>query len=648
MGESSGAAHDPGSISAHLPDQPPPPSYASLVAPVPGSPSTATASGKTNAQGSTLSHSMFRNHAAFDHSQAALGFPSGYFILRNRGAGGRVLDLLGHKANEGAPIGLHPLKQPQVDGDQLQYRVNNQLWFMGWDGLLYSAAVSRPVECLTPYSSHGSLALAFPHPVMSIPSHRSHPCPKFVFDHVTSTLRVQFATDPTFPGPLPEDKSDWNEYDYLVEAVPQRRKRSNEQGLWDVVASGPGNLFEGLSEKIFGSKSPSLEASDPLAEPSNMTRSTSTSQGLARSAYEPYRRRSSSNTMIAPPLPARPRSRSTAPAVEDDSDSDTEPSAMRSVRVVAVPRSSRYDGISQPEPSSEPRYGTSYQGGYDLSHDTGCANQPSGQPLEASRREQARESRQSKRRQWELVSVVVRPVPTDSYPGGASYSDTERATPGSPSSSNVMRRASSAVGLSSSPRFLHLPTAPNLDRTELVRTRRSPAAPQQQQQKASNSSFSSSTSIASQGFSLPRLLKANIYGKVPDAAEATPSSREEVDATNTTDGSDLFDDEPEDARVLHLDEIGQEMARSTSSLSLSERIGLERLRAGRAVEGLQIEQYDEIPSPSLRQPSELDRPLPKSPSMEEAPVLSRTIDDPSHPRIVNVKATEEDKKPIAE
>ncbi|SCZ98359.1 BZ3500_MvSof-1268-A1-R1_Chr7-1g09109 [Microbotryum saponariae] len=587
-------AQDSTSISGHSSDQPPPPSYASLVAPVPRSSSLETAN--ATAQSSISAHSIFPNHAAFDHSQAALGFPSGYFILRNRGAGGRVLDLLGHKTNEGALIGLHPLKQPQVDGDQLQYRANNQLWFIGWDGLLYN----------------GALTLAYPHPVMSIPSHRSHPTPQFVFDPVTSTLRVQYATDPTFPGPRHEDKSDWNDYDYIVESVPQRRKRPNQQGLWDVVSSGPGNIFEGLSEKIFGTKNPSSEVSNPLAGPgpsgSPSRPPSMTSQAPIRPAYETYRRRSSSNTNTNPPLlPARPRT------VEVDSDSDSEPSASRSVRVVAVPRSLRYGTPSQSEPSTKPMSGSLYQGGLDPSHAAGDVSHSSGQTLEIFRRERAREARRSKRRQWELVSVVVRPVPIESYSGRNSFSETERAMAGSPSSSSVMRRGSSTVGLSSSPRFIPLPTSPSLDRTEPVRTRRA-LSNTQQLTRSSITASSSSYSIASQGFSLPRLLKANIYGKYPDESEASGD-------TINTEGSDLFDDEPEDARVLQLDEIGQEMARSTSNLSLSEPVGSERQRAGRMVEGLQIEQQEEVTPSSLRA-MQLDRPLPEFPSMEELSVLA--------------------------
>ncbi|SGY80163.1 BQ5605_C008g05316 [Microbotryum silenes-dioicae] len=617
-------AHNPASNSGHSSDQPPPPSYASLVAPVPGSPSSPSlGTANATAQSSISAHSIFPNHAAFDHSQAALGFPSGYFILRNRGAGGRVLDLLGHKTNEGALIGLHPLKQPQVDVDQLQCRANNQLWFIGWDGLLYN----------------GALTLAYPHPVMSIPSHRSHPNPQFVFDPVTSTLRVQYATDPTFPGPRCEDRSDWNDYDYIVESVPQRRKRPNEQGLWDVVSSGPGNLFEGLSEKIFGTKSPSSEASNPLAGPgpsSPVRPPSTTSQAPIRPAYEPYRRRSSSNTNTNPPLlPARLRT------VEDDSDSDSEPSASRSVRVVAVPRALRYGTPSQSEPSTKPKPGRSYQGGLDPSHAAGDVSQSSGQTLEIFRRERAREARRSKRRQWELISVVVRPVPTESYSRRNSFSETERAMAGSPSPSSVMRRVSSTVGLSSTPRFIPLPTSPSLDRTEPVRTRRAVSNAQQPTQSSIPVS-SSLNSIASPGFSLPRILKANIYGKYPDESEASG------DTTNT-EGPDLFDDEPEDARVLQLDEIGQEMARSTSNLSSSERIGSERQRAGRMVEGLQVEQQVEATSSSLRA-MQMDRPLPKFPSMEGLSVLATDTkeEEAAHTEVIDAKAAEEPRERIAE
>lgn len=114
-----------GSLESHGEPDVPPPAYAAFSSPL----VPQHGFGPADAAQQSRQHIQ---HPAFDHAFAHLNLPRGYFLLRNT-AQGKTLDLLGHKQHEGAELGLHPIKQPQLQGLSLQHKQNNQLFFLDWD-----------------------------------------------------------------------------------------------------------------------------------------------------------------------------------------------------------------------------------------------------------------------------------------------------------------------------------------------------------------------------------------------------------------------------------------------------------------------------------------------------------------------------------
>lgn len=105
----------PAGASSSRIDSSPPPYAASIAAPL---------------LPRATSSRLLESHAAFNHPQAsATGLPSGYFLLRSRAAGNRTFDLLGHRQDDGAEIGLHPVKEPvlRAGSRTLQIPQNNQV-----------------------------------------------------------------------------------------------------------------------------------------------------------------------------------------------------------------------------------------------------------------------------------------------------------------------------------------------------------------------------------------------------------------------------------------------------------------------------------------------------------------------------------------
>ncbi|BGP23841.1 ricin B-related lectin domain protein [Rhodotorula toruloides] len=346
-------------------------------------------------------------HPAFDHAFSQLNLPRGYFLLRNV-AQGKTLDLLGHKQHEGAELGLHPIKQPQLQGLSLQHRQNNQLLFVDWDGHLVSAAASRAIEvegefehplCHSrletddPSCSDSRLTLAFPHPITTYPSSLSHPIPRFRLDPVTSTLHVLFGYDPSFLGP---DDSPDQQNDYIVEAVPLKR-RPSEATVWSTppILSGLGSRAAELGGRIgafVGGRFSAPASPNPLP-------------GLEKDELPPPPPPEkapekdvppvpSTSTSELPDLPAKPSVKlaegSTGQSFveEEDSDSDTEPSAYRPVRVVRLESGWREKFPAEalrsaPDPSFGVTRWTS----------------------------SSRELRMWRRRQWHVIPVTVQPVP---------------------------------------------------------------------------------------------------------------------------------------------------------------------------------------------------------------------------------------------
>ncbi|GAA6037835.1 hypothetical protein JCM8097_005063 [Rhodosporidiobolus ruineniae] len=377
--------------------QPPPPSYSAAIS------SPLLVQGEQQqSYGSSGGGTAHAGHPAFQHQHAHLNLPSGYFLLRNR-AQGKALDLLGHKTHEGAEFGLHPIKQPQLKGLSLQHSQNNQLFFLDWDGHLMANAASRAVDV-----EAGQLSLAYPHPVMSIPSSLSHPLPRFRLDPETSTLHVLFSSDPYYRGP--HAPSDWQDDDFIVESVPLRRKAKGKgkapNEFLNELGSKANDVLGGLGERfgqlgIFGARSaPSspnpnrfAEQELPLPPPPVPEKAPSVPPSPPTDRVRPGASASASPlpSPRAAALPSHPA------AAEDDpsSDSDSEPSAYRPVRVVRLPRSWR-----DKFPSSALRAAPNTS--------LGVTQWPAS----------SKELRMWRRRMWEVVPVTVQPVYDDEDKSG--------------------------------------------------------------------------------------------------------------------------------------------------------------------------------------------------------------------------------------
>ncbi|ORY91613.1 hypothetical protein BCR35DRAFT_298850 [Leucosporidium creatinivorum] len=360
------------------------------------------------------------SHPAFSHPQAsATGLPSGYFLLRSRTEGQRTFDLLGHRQNDGAEIGLHPVKEPVLRAgasyqNTLQIPQNNQVLYLDYDGHLNSACASRPIDA----SLEDGLSLAVTHPIMPIPSRNSHPLPVFKLDPTTSTLHVLFAADPTYPGPDSISTAWRDDYDYIVEAVASKRSQ-DEASVWtaasDGLASASKEILGGLSTLGdgalatlggFGDKlgglglftkstpaSPSLEdGPPPPPTPPKAPWDSSRYRGIRGAVASPAPLASSSFPPRSPnpdaPLPSLP------PGDPYDSDeSDSDPSPYRPLRIVRLPRSTWKEKI----PSE-------------------VLSRGFGSPQLGLAPASSKEVRKWRRRQWEVVPIVIKARPVDSSP----------------------------------------------------------------------------------------------------------------------------------------------------------------------------------------------------------------------------------------
>ncbi|GAA5929869.1 hypothetical protein JCM10213_002808 [Rhodosporidiobolus nylandii] len=343
------------------------------------------------------SSSSLAAHPAFQHKHAHLGLPSGFFLLRNR-AQGKTLDLLHHKTHEGAEFGLHPVKSPSLRGVSLQHNANNQLFFLDWEGQLVAAAASREVDVVD-----AQLSLAYPHPITTFPSQPSHPLPRFRLDPVTHTLHVLFSSDPLYRGP--HAPPDWRDEDYVLEAVPRKRRpqdarRTAPAALLGELGSKAGDVLSGLGgglgEKLGGFFGGRLEPSStgpvrkehelPLPPP------PVPDKALTPSPSSPSAPIASTSTPATAPLPSALTHPVPQLLAEDDSDSDSEPAAYRPVRVVRLPRRWR-DKFPASALRASPS--TSF----------GVTQWPAS----------SKELRTWRRRQWEVVPVTVQPVPAKEW-----------------------------------------------------------------------------------------------------------------------------------------------------------------------------------------------------------------------------------------
>ncbi|GAA5892652.1 uncharacterized protein JCM6883_007428 [Sporobolomyces salmoneus] len=243
----------------------------------------------------------------FDHAWSQLNLPMGMFLLKNV-ATGKTLDLLGHKAHEGASFGVHPVKQPTLKGLSLQHLNNNQLFFIDWNGHLQSAAVSRAIDIVD-----DQLSLAFPHPIQTYPSLQSHPPPRFFLHPKTSTLELLFDHDPDFPPPLHPStgRSTYQEYDYLIEVVPLQ-SRTGQKGKASLASTG-NEIVEKAGKAVFDSIGllsnlypfSSSSSTNPVTIPTHedaRAKEEEASTGLATEKRLPRNRDAS---LPPPPIPSK-------------------------------------------------------------------------------------------------------------------------------------------------------------------------------------------------------------------------------------------------------------------------------------------------------------------------------------------------------
>ncbi|BGP15047.1 hypothetical protein JCM10213v2_003002 [Rhodosporidiobolus nylandii] len=323
------------------------------------------------------SSSSLAAHPAFQHKHAHLGLPSGFFLLRNR-AQGKTLDLLHHKTHEGAEYAaVSPAERR-------------------------AGALMRSREQIRP-APYAQLSLAYPHPITTFPSQPSHPLPRFRLDPVTHTLHVLFSSDPLYRGP--HAPPDWRDEDYVLEAVPRKRRpqdarRTAPAALLGELGSKAGDVLSGLGgglgEKLGGFFGGRLEPSStgpvrkehelPLPPP------PVPDKALTPSPSSPSAPIASTSTPATAPLPSALTHPVPQLLAEDDSDSDSEPAAYRPVRVVRLPRRWR-DKFPASALRASPS--TSF----------GVTQWPAS----------SKELRTWRRRQWEVVPVTVQPVPAKEW-----------------------------------------------------------------------------------------------------------------------------------------------------------------------------------------------------------------------------------------
>lgn len=264
------------------------------------------------------------------------------------------------------------------------------------------------------------LVQAFPHPIMTLRSRLSHPPARFRLDPITSTLHVLFDSDPFFREPGESD--DWRTDDFIVEAVP-RKRRAATHSTWSVASEQAGQVLSGLGstaatlgEKLsaFGlfsglggrdSASGSRQTSPKIGSATSATAAAaspplqSTSSGTAGPTLTTCPVETTSVSGPTPTVPASDSSLRRTIHVEHsdesdpDSDSDSEPSAYRALRVVRL------------EPGWRDKYpAEALRAAPDKSFGvTRWSSSP-------------KDLRQWRRRTWDVIPVTIRRLPAPHFP----------------------------------------------------------------------------------------------------------------------------------------------------------------------------------------------------------------------------------------
>lgn len=247
---------------------------------------------------------------------------------------------------------------------------------------------------------------------MSIPSRHSHPLPRFRLDGPTSTLHVLFDVDPEYPGPNPSSETWATEYDYIVETVACKRSQA-EPSVWESAATASKDLFAGIGNTLGEGTSGALIQGlgetlggfgDKLGGLGLFSKSTPASPRPEEGPPPPPKAPWDSNrypgvrspTIGSPPPLASTSSYRMSPnpnnplpslPADESDDSDSDEAAYRPLRIVRLPRSTwrekfPSEALTRPTGHGSPQLGLT-------------ASSP-------------KEVRKWRRRQWEVVPVIVR------------------------------------------------------------------------------------------------------------------------------------------------------------------------------------------------------------------------------------------------
>jgi len=151
----------------------------------------------------------------------SLGFPNGYFVIRNI-SNGRLWDVSGNLKADGTMVHLFREKEYSLVESLRDPDADNQLFFIDYTGALCSKPTGNAVDV-----EDDRLVLRYRRPMrMPFPNSYSHPIPRFAYDPSTGHLQVRFVCDPSYPPPTENPSLGWKEKQYLVTAVPMPKPPS--------------------------------------------------------------------------------------------------------------------------------------------------------------------------------------------------------------------------------------------------------------------------------------------------------------------------------------------------------------------------------------------------------------------------------------
>ncbi|KAJ7597418.1 WD40 repeat-like protein [Mycena floridula] len=169
------------------------------------------------------------------------GFGEGYFLIRNVGSGGRLLDVIKDLVEDGTEINLWPETESSLVESRRNPNANNQVFFIDTEGALCSRSSGHAVDI-----EDGQLVLRHRRPLSSpFPNSYSHPLPQFTFSPATGEIHVVCS----YP-PLPGLSSDWQSKSYVLSAIPLRKPRTIIDDFLSTASSAISAPFALLSGQL--------------------------------------------------------------------------------------------------------------------------------------------------------------------------------------------------------------------------------------------------------------------------------------------------------------------------------------------------------------------------------------------------------------